>query len=280
MNIVKYLCVASMVVSLTAQYCPAQETGSGTDDSAKKADVMISGVSLIQFGKIIDAVSVWQASEQQSQVELQLNDLTDRWLSSWQLWLELNVEFSERIKFFSGMGGLVGFNVHAGPGEDNLISAKNFFFGLKKTYAQFNVGNISAPPLSIKLGYFPFKYTPAQNLGEYLFRTQMYPTLIFDGEAGATPVLGLHLKSLLFDTLQQDLLFTSETKTPPYFDFSLSYIASYNFFDAFKIGVGGSLWRMLPVKEEWTTPGLGKDNVGGNSDGIYYFEVDSVIDTT
>jgi hypothetical protein len=95
----------------------------------------------------------------------------------------------------------------------------------------------------LKTGVFPFKYNPdAKNLGEYLFRTYTYPTVIFTG--GLTRVNGssVQLGGLDLNTklggFSNVLLLTAKTDQIPSASLSLTDIASYSLGGILTVGAG------------------------------------------
>ena len=140
----------------------------------------------------------------------------------------------------------------------------------------FSFGDDVSPRLSIDIGRFPYKYNPdVRNLGEYLFRSGLYPQfLIGDFDYPQARLSGFRISTTLFTTLCQDLLLTTETQVRPFFDFSLSYAGSYSVSDIVTLGWGGSLWRFLPVNGKMTKPAGTFDDMyvtAGGDTGYYTF---------
>jgi hypothetical protein len=116
--------------------------------------------------------------------------------------------------------------------------------------------------LSLKMGLFSYKYNEsAQNLGEYLFRSEAYPTLVSTQvEEGwvwlnaYSKSMGLKLShSLLEGAFNHEILLFSEFGKSPIFDFSPGYVAKYQA-NGFQVGAGVSFHRLFPVKPSVTTP--------------------------
>ncbi|MBN1308624.1 MAG: hypothetical protein JXA18_11940 [Chitinispirillaceae bacterium] len=120
----------------------------------------------------------------------------------------------------------------------------------------FSFGNLERPVVQLALGMFTYKYNPgARHLGEYLFRTGTYPTYVFtDFDWPQARLIGLHATTKAVRNLRADLLLTSEAFMYPLYDFSLSGIASYTFFNAVDIGLGVDLARLIPVATSKTSP--------------------------
>ena len=143
---------------------------------------------------------------------------------------------------------------------DNASTKKiNFGPGISEASTQYDYN----PRLTVKFGYFGYKYNPdAINLGEYLLRSEAYPTILQNGTVGDWVWLGNEYKSmgtkvtwdLLGGALRQDFLLFSDFYASPLFDFSPSYVATWKVNKAFEIGGGFSLHRWLPIKPSETTP--------------------------
>jgi len=143
---------------------------------------------------------------------------------------------------------------------DALSTKKiNFGPGISEASTQYDFN----PRLTVKFGYFGYKYNPdAVNLGEYLLRSEAYPTIIQNGNSGGWVWLGNENKSmgakvtwdLLNGALRQDFLLFSEFSANPLFDFSPAYVATWKVGKGFEIGGGISLHRWLSIKPSATTP--------------------------
>jgi len=114
----------------------------------------------------------------------------------------------------------------------------------------------------IEFGYFPFKYNPqSTNLGEYLFRSNCYPSLIvsgFENSIDKPKLGGVHLGYLCdaYGTLKQDLIVNTELDIFPLHDINLTYIVTYTPHPVFTIGAGVEFARLIAVDPSKTTPGL------------------------
>ncbi len=135
----------------------------------------------------------------------------------------------------------------------------NFGPGISEASTQYDFN----PRLTVKFGYFGYKYNPdATNLGEYLLRSEAYPTIIQNGNSGGWVWLGNENKSmgakvtwdLLDGAFRQDFLLFSEFSANPLFDFSPSYVATWKVGKGFEIAGGFSLHRWLSIKPSATTP--------------------------
>jgi hypothetical protein len=150
-----------------------------------------------------------------------------------------------------------------GPNPDNIkaLTPLTYYDDILIHRADMEYGFLSSEYSSFKLqlGYFPFKYNPqAVNLGEYLFRSECYPNhIVNEFYFAETRLLGANLEGTFagaIANLRGNLLLTSET-TYPVQDFSLAGLVNADFLnDAFELGGGIQLQRLLPVDLQRTTP--------------------------
>jgi hypothetical protein len=106
--------------------------------------------------------------------------------------------------------------------------------------------------LSLDFGYFPYKYNQAaKNLGEYMFRSEAYPTILYTGgwswmnDVQAHPV-GAKLTYINGNgTFKQDLGVFIEYFNSPIYDITPSYIATWKPTSAFTLGGGSALHRLI-----------------------------------
>jgi hypothetical protein len=140
-------------------------------------------------------------------------------------------------------------------------------------------GEKNNPLLQFELGYFPFKYNPdARDLGEYLFRSGIYPPIVItDIDKAYERVEGTRLCLSLFNnSLHIQQLFTQEVQLPSFFDFSLSYVMDYDFKKIFDIGGGIMFCRLISTNTDVTTPKVSQtaysDESAPDSVGRYTFQ--------
>ncbi|MBN2036383.1 MAG: hypothetical protein JW768_06535 [Chitinispirillaceae bacterium] len=162
--------------------------------------------------------------------------------------LTLNAIVRERLKIILGIEAEYGANLNDFQQKKSVL--------LKEAQGIYSFGDPENSYLQIAAGYFPFKYNPeAKNLGEYLVRSGAYPCyVISDFDFAKIRLMGFHVSSTLFDNLRLNLLFTSEYAEPPFFDYSLSFVAGYKFLmKMIDFGAGINLNRMIPINPDETT---------------------------
>jgi hypothetical protein len=173
--------------------------------------------------------------------------------------LTYNGSLKDRLHVNIGVGGLFWKPM---PETSNPASTRiQFGPGISEASVQYDFQD----NLNWKFGFFGYDYNPdAKNLGEYLLRSEAYPTLIRTaGSGGWVWMNDSKYKSmgtkftwdLLDGNFRQDLVIFSEFNEVPIFDFSPSYVATFKAGKAFEFGAGFSLHRYLPVKPSTTTPG-------------------------
>ena len=104
--------------------------------------------------------------------------------------------------------------------------------------------------LTLQGGYFPYKYNPdVRNLGEYLFRANAYPLLVYSSfDYPQVRLLGARVGMQALDsTITNDVLLHSEVLGVPVQDWSLADIFNLHLFKMLDIGGGIDLTHLLSV---------------------------------
>ncbi|MBF0431796.1 MAG: hypothetical protein HQK83_10985 [Fibrobacteria bacterium] len=113
-------------------------------------------------------------------------------------------------------------------------------------------GDPETPFLEVALGISPYKYnSEVRNLGEYLFRSEIYaPAIINHFDWPAAHLLGARVSGHFFNNrLNMDLWLTSEKQTVPEKDLSLSWIGSFDITSFLQIGGGVSFSRLFSMEK-------------------------------
>ncbi|MBN1578088.1 MAG: hypothetical protein JW913_16120 [Chitinispirillaceae bacterium] len=145
--------------------------------------------------------------------------------------------------------GMMAFSTPQLGLEPTTLQPRHFFY-IKSSNAKISLGKPSFLSGEIQVGYFPYKYnSDVRNLGEYLFRSNPYPLVVYaDFDYPQANLLGLRLNFQGFDKLfSDDLLLHSELITLPSQNWSISDIAEVNLFKVGTIGLGASLHHFLNV---------------------------------
>jgi hypothetical protein len=144
-----------------------------------------------------------------------------------------------------GVGGIFwkAFEQETGEPEAKVI---HFGPGISNAFYKFTPNEA----LNLTLGYFPYKYNPsARNLGEYLFRTEAYPTVVFNGgwswlNSASYNAVGLKLTHQT-ETFTQDIGLFGEYFNAPIYDVTPAYLATWKPTAGFTLGGGVALHRYL-----------------------------------
>jgi hypothetical protein len=165
---------------------------------------------------------------------------------------------NDKLHMNIGVGGLFWKAVPETP--DAGSRRLNFGPGISEASARYDFTDRS----TIKFGFFGYKYNPdAVNLGEYLLRSEAYPTVIQTGSMGGWVWMNSNeYKSMgaLYSwtspsgTWRHDAMIFSEFNQAPIFDFSPSYVVTGKPLQVVEVGAGISFHRWLPIEPSRTTP--------------------------
>lgn len=181
-------------------------------------------------------------------------------------------QLDERNFISVGVGGIFwkSFEKAESDPEGKVI---HFGPGISNAYLKYKISD----KLNLTTGYFPYKYNPsARNLGEYLFRTEAYPAIIYTGgwswmNSASYNAVGLKL-SYEGETFQHDLGLFGEYFNAPIYDMTPMYVATWKPAAGFTWGAGIALHRFLSpeikMRRELTKERLYYENfyVPGNTD--------------
>jgi hypothetical protein len=149
------------------------------------------------------------------------------------VWLLEEARLADNAKVSLGVGGCYFFIL---PSKSNQYSiGQRSAFALTDLHAEFGFWRRDGGDhgLLLKTGVFPYKYNgDAKNLGEYLFRTYTYPTVIFTGGPVKVNSAGAQLSGLDLETklggFRNDVLLTVKTDQIPSASLSLTDVVSYD----------------------------------------------------
>ncbi len=161
--------------------------------------------------------------------------------------------FDDRLEINISGGGLIAYSTPQLGTDPQTMQTRNSFF-FKTAYAAYSFGGSENISFKAQLGYFPYKYNPdVRNLGEYLFRSNAYPLLVYsDFDYPQADMLGarvnFRLKTpddvLLF---QNDVMLHSDLYTVPVQDWSLSDVISARLYGSVSVGFGASFTNLFSV---------------------------------
>jgi hypothetical protein len=104
--------------------------------------------------------------------------------------------------------------------------------------------------LTVQGGYFPYKYSPdVRNLGEYLFRANAYPMLVYSSfDYPQVRILGARIGMEALDsTITDDVILHSEVLGVPVQDWSIADILTLHLSTMLDIGGGVDFTHLLSV---------------------------------
>lgn len=150
------------------------------------------------------------------------------------VWTVQEIRLAENARAFMGVGGAYFFVYPRNLGRNPYAMSKRSGFGLTDAHGEFDFWTKDGGDhgLRLKAGIFGYKYNEdAKNLGEYMFRTWTYPTIITTGGLTSINSAGAQLSGLDANTVlgafQNDGLLTIQSDHVPVFGLSLTDIASY-----------------------------------------------------
>ncbi len=163
----------------------------------------------------------------------------------------VNVGFTERLddKYLVsvGVGGIFwrAFAASSTTPDDKVI---RFGPGISNAYMQY----FPTENTDLTFGFFPYKYNAAsRNLGEYLFRTEAYPTILYTGGWGwineaQYSTLGIKFAAnTLNGTLRHEIGLFGEYFNAPIYDITPAYIATWKPASWLTVGGAGALHRYI-----------------------------------
>ena len=183
-------------------------------------------------------------------------------LPTTSLWMVQEATSGDRLHFSLGIAGTFWYpfpesNV-AGQG---WTSYRTGGVAISQAVGTYSVGDLKKPWMQISVGQQGYKYNPyAKNFGEYLFRSEAYPTTVRTGDWGAidnagSGIWGVAFKGNFLDGMvKNDFLITMANERTPLHDVSFSNITSLQFGNMFQIGGGVMLSRFLQIDPKKSRP--------------------------
>ncbi|HKP96035.1 MAG TPA: hypothetical protein VJ385_09790 [Fibrobacteria bacterium] len=176
------------------------------------------------------------------------------------LWMIQQAKWKENFSFNLGIAGSFFYPFP----EDNTKPWKSFRTGgvaIAQANGSYTNGEGEHPWLKITVGQQGYKYNPyAKNFGEYLYRSEAYPTTIHTGDWGAIDnagagIWGASVKmDFLNGMIRNDFIVSTANERVPLHDVSFTDIATLNLGKAFSIGGGVMLSRLIEVDPKKSAP--------------------------
>ena len=142
------------------------------------------------------------------------------------VWTLQEAKLSDRTRFFLGVGGAYYFVFPRAPiATDPNVNSKRSAFGLTNAFGDFKLLTAASEEdhlLLLKAGIFEYQYNPdAKNLGEYMYRTWTYPTIVYTGGLELVNRTAVQLSGISMSTkagiFSNDFLVTLQTEHAPIF---------------------------------------------------------------
>lgn len=154
-------------------------------------------------------------------------------------------QLDERNFISVGVGGIFwkSFEKSDSDPEGKVI---HFGPGISNAYLKYS----ATDHLDVTFGYFPYKYNPSsRNLGEYLFRTEAYPVVVYTGGWSWLNSAGYNAVGLKLThegkAFKHDLGIFGEYFNAPIYDMTPMYVATWKPTAGFTWGGGVALHRYL-----------------------------------
>ena len=164
--------------------------------------------------------------------------------------LGFTARYRDRLRIDISGEGFMAFSTPQRPNYPTTLQTRQFFY-IKSANALVSLGNPDFFLGNLQVGLFPYKYNPAvRNLGEYLFRSNPYPLVVYaDFDYPLVDLLGARGNAqFLNKMIEIDLLLHSELLAHPVQDWSLSGVITSNLFrNSLSVGVGGSMYHIFSV---------------------------------
>ena len=220
--------------------------------------------------------SIWEAGQIEEASDIGRTPRVDKELHNRAtVWLLQEARLAEHASLFLGVGGGYFFVFPRSKGNPWAHSQRSGF-GLTDAHAEFGMYQRGQDELlRLKIGIFNYKYNEdARNLGEYLYRSWTYPTILQTGGVlqninSAFMQLNGVAASTKIGGFQNDLMLTIQSSHAPVYALSLADIISYNIGGILTVGGGFMFDNFYSPSEDAVTPQI-PDNlyytvVGGDS---------------
>lgn len=164
------------------------------------------------------------------------------------------------------------FPISPGITQGQAAQRTRYEIYLEEAKGAWTFGNPDKPRAGLEFGYLIYVDNPdTKVLGNYLFRSMIYPSILFTKmDNTAAYLFGLHAAADFLDgRLKNHAFVLSEAQHYPYFDIHLAYSGSYSFGNFLEVGAGVKANAILPVRPSRTTPTGGEGL--GLQDNTYKF---------
>lgn len=187
--------------------------------------------------------------------------MKDEWIDRFGTFIVQEAIINDRLELKGGIGGIFEWPKPEKTNEQFGGSQyKMFYVGPSVAKAMYHFGGMDGT-YAFGGGMFGYRYNPdANNLGDYLFRSQPYPSSILTGGNGGLTAIGDQFTvlqgfhgTMRAGNLSLDMLAVTETGLPPLYDWSFGFVGGYKVADGLlDLGAGVNFKRLLTIKSEKT----------------------------
>lgn len=149
------------------------------------------------------------------------------------------------------------FPIRPGIQQGEAVQKTKYDIYLEEAKGTWRFGDPVQPRAMLDFGYIIYVDNPETKvLGNYLFRSMVYPGILFTKmDNTAAYLFGLHGGLDFLDgRLKNHAFLLSEVQHFPFFDLSLGYSGSYAFGNFMEIGAGFKANSLVPIRPSRTTP--------------------------
>ena len=207
-----------------------------------------------------------------------------QWIQQNFLHLGIDATYSKKLQIKMGIEGRLWYSLPDQSGKTTgqayALYDKTLTYSLYEACGTYLFSNLLGSPLSLSItaGLFRYKYNPeVRNLGEYLFRSLAYPAVLINYfDQTDARLAGIKISSDLpldedFLKLHGDLMLTFETEMYPFFDATPSFVGNCMIGKFLDVGLGVSLYHVLPVNSSLTRPQTDPRNLYIKNGHTYFY---------
>jgi hypothetical protein len=199
----------------------------------------------VDFGQIVEGQPLGtQSSDQQA-------------LTRTGVYLTVSGTYDRKLELRITTGGLFWYPLPESPTTERIV---RFGPGVGQAQGIYSFGNPESPSATLQFGLFPHKYSEANNLGEYLYRSGTYPGSLWSGgwsymNAASYMAQGVRFNlPMLGGKLSHDFTLFMERDIEPTNDLSPGYMVTYKPVNFFEAGAGVVWSHALSINSDRLSP--------------------------
>jgi hypothetical protein len=193
-----------------------------------------------------------------------VRDIEHRWMQYATIGIGVQAALNSNVNIRAGIEGRTWTTFQSLETYDPNEMEEFLHLYIDEAEGTYTVASNENFRADLGIGIFRYKYNPqARNLGEYLFRSGVYPGyLVTNFDSPFARLAGLRISGSLIDKMNLSFILSSE-RMFPFNDISLSVLGDCGSFYGLDFGAGINFHRLLPVDPKRTTPPL--DPLSGDS---------------